>query len=83
MTSLGCGTPLPSAAADARCSGDVIATQAIADNNLSSTITVVPKRSTDMEVGPGLDMLQRADVVVSEILDTELIGEVSDSDESW
>lgn len=52
-----------------------IAREAIADNKLSGTITVVPKRSTDMAVGLGLDMPQRADVVVSEILDTELIGE--------
>ena len=50
-----------------------IANEAILHNGLGHAVTVVPKRSTDMAVPA--DMPRRADVVVSEILDTELIGE--------
>ena len=50
-----------------------IANEAISHNGLGHAVTVVPKRSTDMAVPA--DMPRRADVVVSEILDTELIGE--------
>ena len=50
-----------------------IANEAISRNGLGHAVTVVPKRSTDMAVPA--DMPRRADVVVSEILDTELIGE--------
>ena len=33
------------------------------------------KRSTELEVGPGLDMPHRANILVTEVFDTELIGE--------
>lgn len=46
--------------------------QVVADNGFSDQITVVPQRSTDLEPLPDA---QRAELVVSEILDTELIGE--------
>jgi protein arginine N-methyltransferase 7 len=52
-----------------------ISNDAIAANGLCDIITVVPKRSTELEVGEGKDMPRRADIVISEILDTELIGE--------
>ena len=38
-------------------------------------ITVFHKRSTRLKVGPGLDMEERANILVAELLDTELIGE--------
>ena len=36
---------------------------------------LVRKRSTELLVGPGLDMEQRANILVTEVFDTELIGE--------
>lgn len=50
-----------------------IARASIKRNNLADKVSVVPKRSTDMTVPE--DMQRRAHVIVSEILDTELIGE--------
>lgn len=49
------------------------ATQVIADNGLSDRITVIPKWSHDIVVGE--DIPERADVVISEIVDTVLLGE--------
>lgn len=47
----------------------------IAHNNCDDKITLIPKRSTDIVVGPGKDMELRANVLVTEVFDTELIGE--------
>lgn len=49
------------------------ATQVIADNGLSERITVIPKWSHDIVVGE--DIPEQADVVISEIVDTVLLGE--------
>ena len=50
-----------------------IAREVIAANGYSDVITVVPKRSTDMTEG---DMEGgRANILVTEVFDTELIGE--------
>ncbi|MFS4580633.1 50S ribosomal protein L11 methyltransferase [Phaeobacter sp. C3_T13_0] len=49
------------------------ATRVIADNGLSDRITVIPKWSHEIVVG--VDMPEQADVVVSEIVDTVLLGE--------
>ncbi|CAH8669616.1 unnamed protein product [Heterobilharzia americana] len=43
------------------------------NNKVSEKINVVPKRSTDLVVG--VDMPCKADVLVAELFDTELIGE--------
>ena len=50
-----------------------IAREVIAANGYSDVITVVPKRSTDMSEK---DMEgERANILVTEVFDTELIGE--------
>ena len=49
-----------------------IARQVIARNGYSEVIRIVPKRSTEMTSG---DMLTRANILVTEVFDTELIGE--------
>lgn len=36
---------------------------------------LIPKRSTEIEVGPGKDMERKANLLVAEVFDTELIGE--------
>ena len=51
------------------------ATRVIRDNKFSDKIRLVRKRSTEMRVGPGLDMERRANILVTEVFDTELIGE--------
>ena len=51
------------------------AARVIADNEFSDKIRLVRKRSTELRVGPGLDMEQRANILVTEVFDTELIGE--------
>ena len=51
-----------------------IARQVIAENGYSDVITVVPKRSTEMEAGH-MAGGQRANILVTEVFDTELIGE--------
>ena len=43
----------------------------------TSRIRLIPKRSTDLCVGPEGDLPRRANVLVTEVFDTELIGEVS------
>ena len=49
-----------------------IARQVIARNGYSEVIQIVPKRSTEMTSG---DMPTRANILVTEVFDTELIGE--------
>ncbi|XP_064394524.1 protein arginine N-methyltransferase 7-like isoform X2 [Halichondria panicea] len=49
-----------------------IARQVIARNGFADIITVVPKRSTEMTEA---DMPVRANILVTEVFDTELIGE--------
>ena len=49
------------------------ARQIVADNSLADRITVINKKSTQLKVGD--DMEDRANLLVSEILDAGLIGE--------
>mgnify|MGYP001132347047 FL=1 len=49
------------------------AIKVIADNNLSEKITVIQKKSNDIKVGK--DINKPADVLVSEIFSSELLGE--------
>ncbi|KAK9708311.1 hypothetical protein QE152_g27260 [Popillia japonica] len=51
------------------------AVKIIALNGFSERIKVVPKRSTDLTVGDDGDMKIRANILVTEVFDTELIGE--------
>merc|ERR1719187_2852560 len=51
------------------------AERVIAENGFGSKIKLVRKRSTDLTVGPGKDLEQRANILVTEVFDTELIGE--------
>lgn len=51
------------------------ASQVIKDNGWSSKIHLVSKRSTDLTVGVGCDLERRANILVTEVFDTELIGE--------
>lgn len=44
-------------------------------NGFGSKIKLVGKRSTSMTVGEGCDMERRANILVTEVFDTELIGE--------
>lgn len=50
-----------------------IARQIVARHGLSDVITVVPKSSLDLVVG--VDLPQRADLIVAEIVDCGLVGE--------
>lgn len=45
----------------------------VADNGYEPTITVIAKRSTDVHVGA--DLFRKADILVSEIFSSELLGE--------
>lgn len=49
-----------------------IARQVINKNGFGDIIKIVPKRSTEMT---GADMTTRANILVTEVFDTELIGE--------
>jgi len=51
------------------------AAQVIAENGFADKIKLVRKRSTELTVGPGKDLEQRANILVTEVFDTELIGE--------
>ncbi|ESO98227.1 hypothetical protein LOTGIDRAFT_213858 [Lottia gigantea] len=51
------------------------AEEIIKKNNYADQIKLIPKRSTEMKSGPGNDMEDRANILVTEVLDTELIGE--------
>ena len=47
----------------------------IAENGFQDKIKLVRKRSTSVQIGPGLDMERRCNILVTEVFDTELIGE--------
>ena len=49
------------------------ARRVIADNALDGRIRVIAKKSNDLEIGA--DMAQKADILVSEIFSSELVGE--------
>lgn len=51
------------------------AKEVIAHNGFSDLIKLIPKRSTEITVGPSSDMNLKANVLVTEVFDTELIGE--------
>jgi len=51
------------------------AEKVIKQNGFEGKIKLVRKRSTELQVGPGLDMERRANILVTEVFDTELIGE--------
>ncbi|XP_072947271.1 protein arginine N-methyltransferase 7-like isoform X2 [Epargyreus clarus] len=44
-------------------------------NGVADKITVIPKRSTELTVGQDGDMKYKANILVTEVFDTELIGE--------
>ncbi|XP_023027368.2 arginine methyltransferase 7 [Leptinotarsa decemlineata] len=44
-------------------------------NGFQDRIRVIPKRSTDLTVGEGGDLRERCNILVTEVFDTELIGE--------
>ncbi|XP_060802656.1 protein arginine N-methyltransferase 7 isoform X2 [Amyelois transitella] len=83
---IGTGTGLLSIMA-ARCGADSIiaceafkpmaecCAQILARNGVADKITLIPKRSTELTVGDDGDMKQRANILVTEVFDTELIGE--------
>ncbi|GAB6024738.1 Protein arginine n-methyltransferase [Chamberlinius hualienensis] len=45
------------------------------ENGFGDKINLISKRSTELRVGPGCDMDERATILVTEVFDTELIGE--------
>lgn len=47
----------------------------IEKNGMKGMINVIKKRSTEITVGEGGDMVRRANILVTEVFDTELIGE--------
>jgi len=47
----------------------------ICENGFEGRIDIIPKRSTSMTVGASGDMEHRANILVTEVFDTELIGE--------
>ncbi len=47
----------------------------MAENGFGGMIKLIRKRSTAVTVGPGQDMERRANILVTEVFDTELIGE--------
>jgi len=51
------------------------ATKVMKHNSFWEKIKLIPKRSTDITVGTNGDMLERANILVTEVFDTELIGE--------
>ncbi|XP_064110806.1 protein arginine N-methyltransferase 7-like isoform X2 [Macrobrachium nipponense] len=51
------------------------ARKGIIANGFAGKVHLVPKRSTELEVGPGKDMERKANLLVAEVFDTELIGE--------
>lgn len=52
-----------------------IARKIIESNGFGDKIKIVNKHSTKVTVGEGCDMNQKANILVAELLDTELIGE--------
>ncbi|KAI0213029.1 Protein arginine N-methyltransferase 7 [Lamellibrachia satsuma] len=83
---IGTGTGLLSMMA-VRCGADTVtaceafqpmancASQVIADNGFADKIKLIHKRSTEITVGADGDMSERANILVTEVFDTELIGE--------
>ncbi|GBP58490.1 Protein arginine N-methyltransferase 7 [Eumeta japonica] len=83
---IGTGTGLLSIMA-ARCGADSIvaceafkpmaecAAKILERNDVADKITLIPKRSTDITVGENGDMKEKANILVTEVFDTELIGE--------
>jgi protein arginine N-methyltransferase 7 len=51
------------------------AAQIIKENGFENKIKLIRKRSTKMTVGKDGDMMKRANILVTEVFDTELIGE--------
>lgn len=51
------------------------AAKIIDENGFSSMIKLIRKRSTEMTVGQNGDMPAKANILVTEVFDTELIGE--------
>lgn len=47
----------------------------IKENGYAEKIKLIHKRSTEMTVGKNGDMPKRANILVTEVFDTELIGE--------
>lgn len=47
----------------------------IEKNGMKGMINVIKKRSTEISIGEGGDMEKRANILVTEVFDTELIGE--------
>jgi len=52
-----------------------VAKDCIASNGMAGKIQIIEKRSTEITVGDGGDMNEKANVLVTEVFDTELIGE--------
>lgn len=53
----------------------VIARKIIESNGFKNQVKIVNKHSTEVTVGKGKDMEQKANILVAEVFDTELIGE--------
>ncbi|XP_054856113.1 protein arginine N-methyltransferase 7 [Eublepharis macularius] len=51
------------------------AVKIVEKNGLSDKIKIINKHSTEVTVGPDGDMLCRANILITELFDTELIGE--------
>ncbi|XP_044125467.1 protein arginine N-methyltransferase 7 [Bufo gargarizans] len=51
------------------------AVQIVKANGFSDKIKVINKHSTEVTVGPDGDMMQKANILITELFDTELIGE--------
>eukprot|EP00741_Cyanophora_paradoxa_P025715 tig00000388_g24816.t1 len=51
------------------------ATEIVAGNGLADRVRIVNKHSEELEVGPGKDLEERAQVLVAEIVDSGLLGE--------
>ena len=54
----------------AECAGRILQ-----QNGLSERVHLVAKRSTELTVGPDGDLARRCNLLVTEVFDTELIGE--------
>lgn len=52
-----------------------VARKIIEKNGFKNQIRIINKHSTEVEVGPGKDMEHKANILVAEVFDTELIGE--------
>ncbi|KAJ3662367.1 hypothetical protein Zmor_006721 [Zophobas morio] len=51
------------------------AQKVIKRNGFNEKIKIIPKRSTELTVGPNGDLSTRCNILVTEVFDTELIGE--------